>query len=64
VSVTCAALLFSGRDERIRRRRGSTCPVSASSCIGIPAGIAKLVADLRALDQRELEDPSCSGVHK
>ena len=41
---------------------GTTCPASASSCIAIPAGIAKLVADLRALDQQQPGDPACKGL--
>ena len=41
---------------------GSPCPVTSSSCMPIPAGITKLVADLRALDQQQLKDPACSGL--
>jgi len=35
---------------------------SATGCVEIPAGIAKLVEDLRALDQQQLKDPSCAAL--
>jgi hypothetical protein len=35
---------------------------SDSSCRPVPAGIAKLVADLRALNAQQLADPSCSAL--
>lgn len=39
---------------------GPTCYV-AESCYGpVPSGIARLVADLQALDQQQLADPSCA----
>jgi hypothetical protein len=39
---------------------GGDCPATSSSCVPIPAGVAKLVADLRALDEQQLADPSCA----
>jgi hypothetical protein len=42
---------------------GSACPTgSAASCKEIPAGIARLVTELRALDQQQLADPSCAAL--
>jgi hypothetical protein len=41
---------------------GAPCLDTQSSCLGIPGGIARLVADLRALDQQQLKDPACSGL--
>jgi hypothetical protein len=42
---------------------GVDCPSSAAStCTPIPAGVAKLVADLRALEAQQLADPSCSAL--
>ena len=39
---------------------GGPCPTgSATSCKEIPAGVARLVTQLRALDQQQLADPSC-----
>jgi hypothetical protein len=38
---------------------GGDCPATSSSCVPIPAGVAKLVADLRALNEQQLADPSC-----
>ncbi len=38
---------------------GNDCPPTSSSCRPIPAGVAKLVADLRALNEQQLADPSC-----
>jgi hypothetical protein len=35
---------------------------TGTSCVPIPAGITRLVADLRALDQQQLADPSCAGL--
>lgn len=35
---------------------------SATSCNAIPAGIARLVTELRALDQQQLADPSCAAL--
>jgi len=63
-----------GRDMRpvdgqvleIKRASGGTllvgdeCPITFSSCQPIPAGIAKLAADLRALIQQQIADASCS----
>ena len=40
---------------------GAACPATTSSCIGIPAGIAKLVLDLRALDEQQLMDLGLQG---
>jgi hypothetical protein len=39
---------------------GGDCPPTSSSCRPIPAGVAKLVADLRALNDQQLADPACS----
>jgi len=41
---------------------GGPCPptTSSSTCLGVPNGVTKLVADLRALDQQQLQDPSCA----
>jgi len=44
--------------------------VGSASCLGgelcppIPAGITKLVADLRALDKQQLQDPVCSALRR
>ncbi len=35
---------------------------SATSCKDIPAGIARLVTELLALDQQQLADPSCAAL--
>jgi hypothetical protein len=34
----------------------------AGACVEIPAGIARLVADLRALDSQQLKRPSCAAL--
>ena len=39
---------------------GGDCPPTSSSCVPIPAAVAKLVADLRALNEQQLADPSCA----
>ena len=39
---------------------GPDCPPSSSSCRPIPPGVAKLVADLQALNEQQLADPSCA----
>jgi hypothetical protein len=40
---------------------GPTCDTVSEFCHGsVPAGIARLVADLKALDQQQLADPSCA----
>ena len=40
---------------------GSACgTVAEPSCLPIPPGVARLVADLRALDQQQLRDATCS----
>ena len=42
---------------------GGPCPTgSATSCKAIPAGIARLEAELRALDQQQLADASCAAL--
>jgi hypothetical protein len=41
---------------------GSQCPNTSSSCIPLPAGITRLVATLRALDEQQLKDPSCAAL--
>ena len=42
---------------------GSPCTTNeAATCVTPPAGIAKLVADLRALDAQQLKDPSCAAL--
>ena len=52
---------FSRGGPAVLRRR--TCPMgSATSCTGIPAGIARLVTQLRALDEQQLADPSCAAL--
>ena len=38
---------------------GYDCSPTSSSCRPIPPGIAKLVADLRALNEQQLADPNC-----
>jgi hypothetical protein len=38
---------------------GGDCPLTSSSCRPIPPGVAKLVADLTALNEQQLADPSC-----
>jgi len=42
---------------------GGDCPPASSSCRPIPPGVAKLVADLAALDAQQLKDPTCTGLH-
>ncbi len=40
---------------------GSPCGTPpTASCTEIPAGVARLVADLRALDQQQLQDLTCA----
>lgn len=40
---------------------GSTCATVGEFCNGpVPAGIARLAADLQALDQQQVADPSCA----
>jgi hypothetical protein len=42
---------------------GGPCPTgSTTSCKAIPAGIARLVTELRALDQQQLADPTCAAL--
>ena len=45
---------------------GGDCPITsmASSCSPIPAGVAKLVAALRALDDQQLANPSCGTLRR
>ena len=40
---------------------GAACN-GAAGCVDVPAAVANLVADLRALDQQQLSAPSCAGV--
>jgi hypothetical protein len=42
---------------------GEACTGSAISCVAIPAGVARLVATLRALDEQQLKDASCATLH-
>ena len=49
------------RDDGRGFLMGRACG-GATGCIDIPAGIAKLVADLRLLDTRQLMDPSCASL--
>jgi hypothetical protein len=39
---------------------GSDCTAGDTSCTPAPAGVALLVADLRALDAQQVMDPSCA----
>lgn len=41
---------------------GSPCTSGAIQCTPIPAGVSKLVADLRALDTQQLKDASCAAL--
>jgi hypothetical protein len=45
---------------------GEDCssPQASSTCSPIPAGVAKLVADLRALDDQQLADPTCAALQR
>ena len=42
---------------------GDACTGSGTSCIAVPAGITRLVATLRALDEQQLKDASCASLH-
>jgi hypothetical protein len=39
---------------------GGDCPLTSRSCNPIPKGLAQLVATLRALDEQQLKDASCT----
>jgi hypothetical protein len=39
---------------------GGACTAGATGCVPVPAGVARLVALLRSLDQQQLMDPSCA----
>ena len=41
---------------------GGQCTGSGTSCVAIPAGIVRLVATLRALDEQQLKDASCASL--
>jgi len=41
---------------------GNPCTAGATSCVAIPAGVARLVATLRALDEQQLKDASCAAL--
>ena len=43
---------------------GDDCGLTTGpgGCVALPAGIVRLVADLRALDQQQLQDPSCAAL--
>ena len=41
---------------------GSPCTAGSVQCVPIPAGVAKLVGDLRALDTQQLKDASCASL--
>ena len=41
---------------------GMPCTTSGAGCIDAPAGVTRLVADLRALDAQQLMDPSCAAL--
>ena len=43
---------------------GSTTCLAGELCAPIPAGITKLVAELRALDKQQLQDPACSSLRR
>jgi hypothetical protein len=49
------------RDDGRGFLAGGPCG-GAASCVDVPAGIAALVADLRALDARQLMDPACAAL--
>ena len=41
---------------------GSACATTDPACVPPPEGVARLVADLRALDVQQLKDPSCAAL--
>jgi hypothetical protein len=41
---------------------GGTCPSTDATCVPPPDGVARLVADLRALDDQQLMDPACAAL--
>jgi len=49
------------RDDGRGFLAGNPCG-GAASCVDVPPGIATLVADLRALDERELMDAACAAL--
>jgi len=50
------------RDDGRGFLAGGACRAGASGCVDVPAGVAKLVADLGALDAQQLMDPSCAAL--
>ena len=50
------------RDDGRGFLAGVACTSAGTGCVEMPAGITKLVDDLRALDQQQLKDPSCAAL--
>ncbi len=50
------------RDDGHGFLAGSSCDTGAFCHGPVPTGIARLVADLKALDQQQLGDPSCASL--
>jgi hypothetical protein len=42
----------------------STTPLPGTPCVEVPAGVARLVSALRALDAQQLLDPSCAALRR